>query len=68
LALAASVALILAGSWFLARLPQDWQPGDVPAITTPDAKRIKAKEWKPEGASEFKSEAPFDEEMPPSKP
>jgi hypothetical protein len=68
LALAASVALIVLGSWFLAQLPRDPQPGDVPALSSPEAKRIKVKEYlnlKPDGSTEFKSEA-F-EELPLSK-
>src|SRR6516164_7032775 len=55
LALAASVALIILGSLFLARMPQDSRLGDLPALSSPDAKRIKVKEYlilKPDGSTE----------------
>jgi hypothetical protein len=70
LALAASVALILLGSLFLAGIPRDAQPGEVPTMASPDAKRIKVKEYlnlKPDGSTEFKSEASLEEELPRSK-
>jgi len=70
LALAASIALILFGSLFLTRLPRDLPTGDGPALAAPEAKRIKVKEYlnlKPDGSTELKSEAAFEEELPPSK-
>jgi hypothetical protein len=70
LALAASVALIVLGSLFLARLPRDLPPGDGPALSPPEAKRIKVKEYlnvKPDGSTELKSEAAFEEDLPPAK-
>jgi hypothetical protein len=71
LALAASIALILLGSLFLARLPRDLPPGEVPALSAPEAKRIKVKDVylnvKPDGSTELKSEAAFEEDVPPSR-